>query len=267
LNVTGESTDTNYECQKIAEIIREIRGLGSPDDDCGHIIAKQYGGKVVDYNLFPQDMKVNRGWGIATRIWKWGVELFVRIWLIYQAEHDPMVRVRVRLFYPNPGPDTQKPDRPISLHVHLQFYKRPRKDASESSNETTSNSTALSLFIRTAIYLEVPNESLQADESKTKDSMRAFCAHLKRLQAMASTAEARKLLEIYAGELDRFLSPPAVEQPSSSSRPTPMSANKPFSWWDIVPVVGSIRTLDDAVNCGKEGDEIGATINGILGRY
>ncbi|XP_035700945.1 uncharacterized protein LOC118433276 [Folsomia candida] len=82
---------------------------------------------------------------------------------------------------------------------------------------------------------------------------------LKLVAACTSIKEAKELLKIYSDEFDRFLKPPPEPATSSSA---PLSANKPFSWWDIIHVVGSV---DDAVRCGQDRDVAGATLNTVLG--
>lgn len=50
-------------------------------------------------------------------IWRWGVELLIRIWLIYHAASDPMVRVRTRLFYPQASSGKPAHRIPIPLTI------------------------------------------------------------------------------------------------------------------------------------------------------
>ncbi|CAF4371797.1 unnamed protein product [Rotaria socialis] len=50
------------ETTSIATTLRRIiQGRGKEGDDCGHIIGASVGGKMVDINLFPQNMILNRG--------------------------------------------------------------------------------------------------------------------------------------------------------------------------------------------------------------
>ena len=72
---TGESTSKNRDLGK------KIRDRGKPGDDCGHIIARSLGGKMVDFNLFPQNRDINRGWKGTSRNWRTGVERTIEIWL------------------------------------------------------------------------------------------------------------------------------------------------------------------------------------------
>jgi len=51
----GESTSKN---QTLAKKIKE---MGKNGDDCGHIVASVLGGPMKAYNLFPQNLAINRG--------------------------------------------------------------------------------------------------------------------------------------------------------------------------------------------------------------
>jgi len=185
-----------------------------------------------------------------------------RIFLIAAAALDPMVRMRVLLLYP--GRNEPYPDRPFALQYHMEFYVRIRDEEDKSSKEARDNMIAVRLFIRAAIHGEVPNESWASDKEKARAAIQKFKCNLKTLRDMISDVWVKTLIEIFEEELESFVSSPK-EKARSSSTPTPMSSNKPFSWWDIVPVVGSVRTLDDAVECAKNDDVAGAAINTVLG--
>ncbi|CAF1483024.1 unnamed protein product [Adineta ricciae] len=99
---TGEPTAANR------DLAKKIRDRGKRDDDCGHIIACSLGGKMVDFNLFPQNRDVNRGWKGMSRHWRTGVERTIEIWLMNPSLVEPRVEFQIRFYYD----DKKYPDRP-----------------------------------------------------------------------------------------------------------------------------------------------------------
>ena len=103
---TGESTDSN---RGLAE---KIRNRGNDGDDCGHIIARVLGGKMVDYNLFPQAKLINRGWKGFGGWWKIGVELLMFLWLNNPLVKNPRIKFQVLICY-NDLSNQNRPDNGI----------------------------------------------------------------------------------------------------------------------------------------------------------
>ncbi|CAF4112761.1 unnamed protein product [Rotaria sordida] len=77
----------------------KIRSRGKLGDDCGHIIACSLGGKMVEFNLFPQQKYINRGWKGWNQHWRIGIEYTIWIWLINPFRIKPSVEFQVRFFY------------------------------------------------------------------------------------------------------------------------------------------------------------------------
>lgn len=98
----GEKTNTN------TQLALKIRQRGKPGDDCGHIIGAQLGGKMVEFNLFPQSMKINRGFGKLKILWRQGVEQVMAKWLTLPEHKHPKALFEIILFYT----DTDYRDRP-----------------------------------------------------------------------------------------------------------------------------------------------------------
>jgi hypothetical protein len=84
----GESTNMN------AKLAGEVRAEGLPGDHCGHIVAKQFGGKMERDNVFPQNAQVNQsGWKVyENAIAKWMVD----------GGDGANVKVQQRFIYDNP---------------------------------------------------------------------------------------------------------------------------------------------------------------------
>ena len=124
---TGEATDTK---KKLKQKIRSRGDLSDPDpDDCGHMIAYQLGGKMVDLNLFPQDKKINEGHIVRMSgrlkvrtcyFWRVAIEAAIAEFLAKtDRSKNPRVDYQVRLRYGDPV----FPNRPVSFEFAVRFKK------------------------------------------------------------------------------------------------------------------------------------------------
>lgn len=107
----GERTNRN---QALAETIRK---RGQAGDDCGHIIGAQFGGKMVEFNLFPQASKINRGLLGSGILWRRGVEEVMKLWLTLPDDLHPKVKFEMILFYEC----KVRPDRPSKTKFVVTF--------------------------------------------------------------------------------------------------------------------------------------------------
>ncbi|UJR18756.1 hypothetical protein I4U23_005662 [Adineta vaga] len=102
--INSKGSVTNDATRKFA------RSMGKPTDDAGHIIGNKLGGTGKDtYNIFPQDLKINRG--------KWNqAEIKIRDSVL--LSNQP-VEVVVQLYYDKPQ-DT----RPVRFFYIAAFDKK-----------------------------------------------------------------------------------------------------------------------------------------------
>lgn len=123
---TGMATSQNA---RLAERIRS-RGREN-EDDCGHIVANVLGGKMVDFNLFPQDRDINRGWNGFYLYWR-EIERFMFLWLIVPGLKNPKVDFKFLLNYN----DNRLPHRPSSCNMLIIFQAdEPDDSKNEDFNE------------------------------------------------------------------------------------------------------------------------------------
>ncbi|XP_054162123.1 TNF receptor-associated factor family protein DDB_G0272098-like [Oppia nitens] len=111
---SGETTSASVELAKLIS----ARG-NKEDDNCGYILASELGGKMVHFNLFPQDRLIDQGYRQYSPVWRPGIEWLIKLWLIGQHRDDPMVRCQILLCYN----DRHQPDRPSEFHVYIEFFK------------------------------------------------------------------------------------------------------------------------------------------------
>ncbi|CAF3613527.1 unnamed protein product [Rotaria sp. Silwood1] len=126
----GENTSINR------SLSQEIRSRGKHDDDCGHIIASSLGGKMVDFNLFPQNKSINRGWKGWSKHWRKSIEVFIFLWLKNRSFINPRVEFQVRLFYN----DHNHPDRPDCGKLSITFkfdHGKSTKDGDDHDGKET----------------------------------------------------------------------------------------------------------------------------------
>ena len=138
---TGESTSDNPELRD------EIRNRGvreDPRDDCGHLIARRLGGKMVEFNLFPQELAVNRGRRVniegkeypLSKLWKLGIEAVIHGFLKYtHPRYRPRVYVQIRLQYG----DSEFPDRPVGMYYIVKFKKDDDSSDDKLNDEEQEN--------------------------------------------------------------------------------------------------------------------------------
>ena len=133
----GEDTSAN---RKLRD---EIRSRGRPNDDCGHIIGRALGGKMIDFNLFPQNRDINRGWKGWSNHWKTGIDFLIKTWLINPSLIAPKVEFEIRFYYN----DQQFPDRPD----HGKYLITFKSDGSEESKKVNQGEKEIS----TELYKEL----------------------------------------------------------------------------------------------------------------
>ena len=142
----GKGEDTS----KNSALAAEIRSRGMRGDDCGHIIARLLGGKMVDFNLFPQNPDVNRGQKGLTDQWRTKVERSIEIWLTNSSLRNQQ--------YPN------RPD-------HGKYLIKFKCDGSEQnkSGHTTKGKLSMALYKELKDILMNPIVSGGASASATND--------------------------------------------------------------------------------------------------
>ena len=122
---TGESTSKNTFLRK------KIVSRGKKNDQCGHIVAKSLGGKMVDFNLFPQDAPINMGFKhneLRSFIYWKGVDTLIHLFLsVIPEKYCPKVKYEALLNYN----DDEFPDRPSDIKLLVKFYCK----GIETSNE------------------------------------------------------------------------------------------------------------------------------------
>ncbi|CAF1368306.1 unnamed protein product [Rotaria sp. Silwood1] len=123
----GQTTQQNK------DLATKIRSRGKPGDDCGHIIAASLGGKMVDFNLFPQTRFINRGqYGWAS------------------------VEFEVRLFYD----DMEYKDRPSGGKILITFKgDRMKKSGIHNSNQNEQSSSSLYATLKGKLINLIKDES------------------------------------------------------------------------------------------------------------
>ena len=155
----GKGEDTS----KNSALAAEIRSRGMRGDDCGHIIARLLGGKMVDFNLFPQNPDVNRGRKGLTDQWRTKVERSIEIWLTNSSLRNPRVEFEIRFSYN----DQQYPNRPD----HGKYLIKFKCDGSEQnkSGHTTKGKLSMALYKELKDILMNPIVSGGASASATND--------------------------------------------------------------------------------------------------
>ena len=103
---TGERTS------KDRRLAAQIRAMGKPGDNCGHIVARVLGGPMKPYNLFPQNAEVNSG------EFRDYVEDHMQKYLEIDSNDEHSVDYQVQLVYETPD-DT----RPTKLRFKISFLK------------------------------------------------------------------------------------------------------------------------------------------------
>ena len=154
----GEHTSEN------SALAAEIRSRGIPGDDCGHIIARLLGGKMVDFNLFPQNPDVNRGRKGLTDQWRTKVERSIEIWLTNSSLRNPRVEFEIRFSYDDQQYYPNRPD-------HGKYLIKFKCDGSEQnkSGHTTKGKLSMALYKELKDILMNPIVSGGASASATND--------------------------------------------------------------------------------------------------
>lgn len=114
---TGESTSKNTFLRK-----KIVSRGNKKKDQCGHIVAKSLGGKMIDFNLFPQDAPLNMGFKhneLRSFIYWKGVDTLIHLFLsVIPENYCPEVKYEALLNYN----DDEFPDRPSDIKLLLKFY-------------------------------------------------------------------------------------------------------------------------------------------------
>ncbi|CAF1482989.1 unnamed protein product [Adineta ricciae] len=148
---TGQPTSTNR------DLAKKIRARGKQGDDCGHIIACSLGGKMVDFNLFPQNRDINRGWKDMSRHWRTGVERAIEIWLMNPSLIQPRVEFQIRFYYD----DKKYPDRPDHGKFLVRFMCSGKKENNNAGKEVSVESYT----ILKGVLMNIMNNEPDSDSS------------------------------------------------------------------------------------------------------
>lgn len=147
---TGEPTSVD---DRLARRIRKrgIFGL----DDCGHIVARSLGGKMLEFNLFPQNKYINRGWSGFGGLWRICVENLMKLWLENKLVINPRIDYEIVVFYN----DAVYPHRPDNGLFKITFLA----DREEEENENND----ANLFDYPVMLGQLENTISNSDEIKT----------------------------------------------------------------------------------------------------
>lgn len=164
----------------------EIRSRGKPDDDCGHIIARSLGGKMVDFNLFPQNKDINRGWKDLKHHWRIGIERLIEMWLIDPSLINPRVEFEIRFYYN----DQQYPNRPD----HGKYLIKFKCDGSKESKQVNNGKKHISI----ELYRELKGDLMNTID---KQSDSASSPNYERV----TPAQASKFHELSTEQFHNFV--------------------------------------------------------------
>lgn len=151
---TGESTSQNTFLRK------KIVSRGKKKDQCGHIVAKSLGGKMVDFNLFPQDAPLNMGYKhneLRSYIYWKGVDTLIHLFLsVIPEKYCPEVKYEALLNYN----DDEFPDRPSDIKLLLKFYC---KGIETSKEVNRAKMDEVEMILISSIFNDI--EKIKKDEN------------------------------------------------------------------------------------------------------
>ncbi|OXA50407.1 uncharacterized protein LOC118436552 [Folsomia candida] len=256
---TGEKTNVN---KNLARMIR-YRGKRK-GDDCGHIIAAQLGGKMVEFNLFPQDKRINRGIYGLNKWWRKGVEKIILAWLTLPKNVKPCVEFEIILYYEDP----EYLDRPTRGKFLITMKMDDDDDDDDEEEDDDDEDTVLHPTLKGELLneLELAEEDVR-ESVYERINWTKFSKHFGNCYSLY-----RKFLkELFKATIElgkipvKTPTPIKPPTPIPAPAPSPRGSNTPFSWWDIVPVVGSVRNIVQGVEDAEDGNALGATSNVALG--
>lgn len=135
---------------------------GSSPDDCGHIIGYALNGHMVDYNLFPQQMHVNRGIFGNYFFWR-AIEAAMKFYLrLVPNIFSPRVEFNMLLSYE----ESNKPDRPNKFKYCVGFYAKLRPNRNVDAEDNHGETTVLKAS------KEILNIAKQAIKKQSRRTMR-----------------------------------------------------------------------------------------------
>jgi hypothetical protein len=177
---TGEKTSCNAKLKKKIRHRGEISLDGEPLDDCGHIVAALYGGKMVEFNLFPQNKFINRGWNGYGILWRRGVELLIHAWVRNPLLNNPRVEFQALLDYSN---NLKYPHRPSTLKFVVIFICENDKYTEVFTENELENDGYL-LFVK-ELANKLSKEEFDANEYVEKNYSSFKLVYLKNMNRLA----------------------------------------------------------------------------------
>ena len=217
---------------------------------------------MVNFNLFPQQKFINRGWRVNTNnflihcglFWKQGVEALIRSFLQSVPDNrNPRVYFQVRLHYG----DNQFPNRPISFSYLIKF-KTDEDDSDNDNEHEEENIRQISRILEGVVLNSIGEEVLESTQELAAWWESSDCSTESFEMACVNVLE--KLIT----------APNLIEDVPAGPEPTPARPSSPlvsrdFSWWDVVPVVGGVRDVMRGVDDFNEGRVASGIFNSVMG--
>jgi hypothetical protein len=245
---TGEYTS------KDPALRQKIRDRGKLDDDCGHIVSRNLGGKMLECNLFPQEKNVNRGWMGQGRFWKILVESLMTFWLkIIPSDRNPRVVFKIIWSYS----DSVYPHRPNSGTYFVKLICDERKEEKDTNNEFESKCSIL--------IGQLMNEIVKANVQEAD-----YCVRLnweEYTREMNSVKRYRRFLELLFKNIEQEKEKKKEEKEKAihghTTKLNPFSQKTTFI--DFVPVMGSIKNIANGLENLTDGNVGKGLTNLVLG--
>ncbi|CAF1502873.1 unnamed protein product [Adineta steineri] len=247
---TGETTG------KYSQLSQVISARGIRSDQCGHIIACSLGGKMIDINLFPQDGPLNCGWEGNYFIWR-GVEACIKLWVTTIPEkYRPRVQFQMLLSYTNKA----YPDRPEKFKYALRFLMDRESNKSEH-DDREEISVAQELYNIAAISLQCTSKTVLELKHKVKAVINKVSPKYK------------KSIQDFLDELSGIISEIGEPVPKILLKlvpkipiaPPPTFRNRPRSFWNFVPIVGSVKNIVEGIQDISDGYSTSGAMNLVMG--
>lgn len=242
----GEGTNVSPSLGKIIQG-RGIQHYGNSDDDCGHIVGASLGGKMVDFNLFPQNQSLNRGWKGNYGIWR-AIEACIKLWVTGIPEKfKPRVKFQMLLSYN----DSNYPDRPDQFKYMVQFLLNKDSSSEEDDDDNERIFLSSTLFNIAKISLQCTNENTRSLKTQVKSMVAQMSDRCK------------SHVDVFLEELCAII--PEIETPEPTVLSSELYRHRPMSPWDFVPVIGSVKTIVEGCEDVVDGHPASAATNLILG--
>lgn len=230
---TGEPTSTN---PRLRDEIRNRGVREDPRDDCGHLIARCLGGKMVEFNLFPQELAVNRGRrvnieGTEYPLSKWWKNIEAVIYVFLKCTHPryrPRVYFQIRLQYG----DSEFPDRPVGMYYIVKF----KTDDDSSDDELNDEEQERQYRCLSDKYCRYVYNYIRVDGEEPVIGLDCFSE---------SEASSEVYERIAMHILKYLLELPDIVGSTNEIEPRIPSSfvTRQTSFLDVVPIVGDIRDI------------------------